>query len=169
MVYFEMLADKEAMENGMPRTKRPIAFWIIILFLALSIALMLIGQTTAVFDYDLAVRLGLQESAGDVSGFGVQVNRAFGAGDTVVYIPLMVVSLAGLFLRKRWSLLTTAAFAGVSVYWSVTVSFMFLFLPGVSGYSNVPGPEIWFFIGAYMIFGVWGLIYLILRGEALLR
>jgi hypothetical protein len=32
-----------------------------------------------------------------------------GAGDTVVYVPLMLVSLAGLFLRKRWSLLTTAA------------------------------------------------------------
>ena len=130
---------------------------------------MLIGQTMAVFDYDLAVRLGLQESARDVSGFGVQVNRAFGASDTVVYIPLMIVSLAGLFLRKRWSLLTTAAFAGVSVYWSVTVTFMFLFLPVVPGYSHIPELEIWLFIGTYMVFGVWGLFYLILRGEALLR
>ena len=153
----------------MPITNRPIAFWIIVLFLAFSIAVMLMGQTMAVFDYDLTVRLGLQESAWHVSGFGVQVNRAFGASDTVVYIPLMVVSLAGLFLRKRWSLFTTAAVVGVSAYWSVTATFMFLFLPGVSGYSYVPGPEIWFFIGAYTAFGVWGLFYLIFRGDALLR
>ena len=101
--------------------------------------------------------------------FGVQVNRAFGAGDTVVYIPLMVVSLAGLLLKKRWSLLTTAAAVGVSVYWSVTVSFILAFLPGVPGYTLVPGLEYWLFLGAYMAFGGWGLFYLIVRGDALLR
>ena len=153
----------------MANARRPIAFWIIVSFLAISILLMLIGQTMAVFNYDLAVRLGLQESPGQVSEFGVQVNRAFGAGDTVVYIPLLVVSLAGLLLKKRWSLLTTAAAAGVSAYWSVTISFIFLFLPGTSGYAYVPGPGIWLFLGAYTAFGVWGLFYLLFRGEALLR
>jgi hypothetical protein len=153
----------------MPSARRPIGFWIIVVFLAVSIILMLMGQTMAVFNYDLAVRLGLQESLGQVGEFGVQVNRAFGAGDTVVYIPLMVVSLAGLLLKKRWSLLTTAAVVGVSAYWSVTVSFMLAFLPGVSGYSLVPAPEYWLFIGAYIVFGAWGLLYLIFRGDALLR
>ena len=153
----------------MPNDRRSIAFWIIVVFLIVSIILMLMGQTMAVFNYDLAVRLGLQESLGQVGEFGVQVNRAFGAGDTVVYIPLMVVSLAGLFLKKRWSLLTTAAAAGVSAYWSVTVSFAFLFLPGAPGYDYVPGPEIWFFVGVYTAFGVWGLFYLLFRGDALLR
>jgi len=130
---------------------------------------MLMGQTMAVFNYDFTASLGLQESVGEVSEFGVQVNRAFGAGDTVVYIPLMVVSLVGLFLRKRWSLLTTAAVAGVSVYWSVTIIFIFLFLPGAPGYDYVPGPEIWLFVGTYTAFGVWGLFYLLFRGDALLQ
>ena len=153
----------------MPSAKHPIAFWIIVYFLAVSIILMLTGQTMAVFNYDLAVSLGLQESLGDVGEYGVRVNRAFGAGDTVVYIPLMVVSLVGLFLRKRWSLLTTAAAVGVSAYWSVTISFMMAFLPGASGYSLVPGPEYWLFLGAYIVFGVWGLLYLIFRGDTLLH
>ena len=145
------------------------AFWIIIVFLVASIILMLMGQTMAIFNYDLAVSLGLQESPEQVGEFGVQVNRAFGAGDTVVYIPLMIASLAGLWLKKRWSLLTTAAAIGVSAYWSVTVAFMLAFLPGVPDYSLRPGPEYWLFIGAYTVFGAWGLLYLIFRGEELLR
>lgn len=72
------------------------------------------GQTTAVFDYSLAVRLGLQESPGEVGEFGILVNRAFGASDTLVYIPLMAASLAGLFFRRRWSLAAVAAVAGIS-------------------------------------------------------
>jgi hypothetical protein len=127
------------------------------------------GQTMAIFNYDFAVRLGLQESLGQVGEYGVQINRAFGGGDTVVYIPLMVVSLIGLFLKKRWSLLTTAAVVGVSAYWSVTASFMLAFLPGVSDYNLMPGLMYWLFIGAYIVFGIWGLFYLIFRGDVLLR
>lgn len=149
--------------------RRPLAFWIMFVFLAGSVALMLAGQTLGVFNYELAARLGLQERPEEMTAFGVQVNRAFGATDTVVYIPLMVVSMIGLWSRKRWSLLTTAAFFGASVYWTATVTFMLVFLPGVPGYSNVPGPEIWLFIGVYLAVGVFGLLYLTARGEELLR
>jgi hypothetical protein len=153
----------------MTSSGRSIGFWVIVVFLAASIVLMLMGQTMAVFNYDLAVRWGLQERPEDMTDFGVQVNRAFGAADTIVYIPLMLISMVGLILRKRWSLLTTAAFFGASAYWSVTVTFLFVFLPGVRDYSNVPGAEIWLFIGTYMVFGVLGLLYIVLRGEELLR
>ena len=148
---------------------RPTACWFIIAFLALSIALLLLGQTMSVFDYDLTVRLGLQESLRQVGAHGVQVNRAFGAGDTVVYIPLMLASLVGLWLRKRWSLLTTAAVAGISAYWSATIGFMLAFLPGTPGYNYQPALEIWLFVGTYMLFGVWCLFYLLFRGEALIQ
>ena len=130
---------------------------------------MLAGQTLGVFNYELSARMGLQEDAEEMTEFGVQVNRAFGVGDTVVYLPLMVVSMVGLWRRKRWSLVTTAAVFGNSVYWTVTVAFILLFLPGAPGYSNVPGAEIWLFIGTYMVAGVLGLAYLITRGDRLLR
>jgi hypothetical protein len=138
-------------------------------FLAVSIILMLVGQTLGVYDYELAARLGLQENPEEMTAFGVQVNRAFGAADTVVYIPLMVVSMVGLRLRRRWSLLTTAAFFGASAYWTVTVAFILIFLPGVPGYSNVPDPEIWLFIAVYLAVGAFGLLYLVVREEELLR
>lgn len=152
----------------MPRAGRPTAFWFIMAFLAVSVVLMLVGQTMALVDYDFAVRLGLQESRAEVGEFGVQVNRAFGAGDTAVYVPLMVASLWGLWRRRRWSLLTTAAVAAVSAYWAVTVGFMLLFLPGTPGYGYVPGAGIWGFVVAYAAFGAWGLGYVACRGDRVL-
>jgi len=126
------------------------------------------GQTMALVNYDLAAQLGLQEDIKDVGSFGVQVNRAFGAGDTIVYIPLIAISIIGLLLRKRWSLLTTAAAMGVSAYWATTILFMLIFLEGTPGYYLEPGVEYWLFMAAFIIFGVWGLFYLIFRGDKLL-
>jgi hypothetical protein len=148
--------------------KRRISFWVIIVFLIVSMILLLMGQTMAIFNYEFAVKLGLQEDVKEVSEFGVQVNRAFGAGDTFVYIPLMAISLVGLFLKRRWSLVTTAAVMGISAYWATTIAFMLFFLPGVPNYSVVPGPEYWLFIGAYIIIGVWGMMYLIFRGDTII-
>ena len=126
------------------------------------------GQTLALIDYELAVQLGLQESVGDVGPFGVQVNRAFAAGDTIVYIPLIAASIVGLLLRQRWSLLTTAAVMGISMYWTVTIFSMLMLLPGTQGYHLDPGMEYWLFIGAFIAFGFFGLLYLLYRGERLL-
>ena len=153
----------------MEQTKRPVAFWIVTGFLAVSMILLLMGQTMALIDYDFAVQLGLQESIKDVSSYGVQVNRAFGAGDTTVYIPLIALSLIGLMLRKRWSLLTTAAVMGVSLYWAATVVFMLVFLEGAPGYYLEPGMEYWLVMAAYIVFGACGLLYLVLRGDDLLK
>ena len=148
--------------------KRPFAFWVITAFMSVSLLLLFMGQTMALIDYDFAVQLGLQEDIKDVSNYGVQVNRAFGAGDTIVYIPLIAISIIGLLLRKRWSLLTTAAAMGVSAYWATTILFMLIFLEGTPGYYLEPGVEYWLFMAAFIIFGVWGLFYLIFRGDKLL-
>jgi hypothetical protein len=152
----------------MEHANRPLAFWIITGFLAVSMILLLMGQTMALIDYELAVEFGLQEDIRDVSSYGVQVNRAFGAGDTMVYIPLIALSIIGLVLRKRWSLLTTAAVMGVSMYWATTVVFMLVFLAGTPGYHLEPGLAYWFITAAYMVFGAWGLLYLVFRGDNLL-
>lgn len=157
------------MNNGMTQSGRPWALWFIILFLALSVVVLVLGQTISVFDYELTVRLGLQESPEQVGNHGVQVNRAFGVGDTVVYIPLIIASLAGLWFRKRWALLTAAAVAGISAYWTVVVACMLAFLPGTPGYNYAPPLGIWLFIIAYMMFGIWCLIHLLSRGESLIE
>ena len=148
--------------------KRPVALWVISAFLLFTLVMILIGQTMAVFDYGFTVRLGLQESAEEVSEFGVQVNRAFGASDTFIYIPLIAASLIGLLSRKRWSLLTAAAVMGISAYWATTHIFMmFIFLKGVAGYNFDAGPGYLSIMSTYIIFGVWGLLYLIFKVDRL--
>lgn len=153
----------------MTNRSRPLAFWLLIIFFTISIFMMLVGQSMSIFNYDLTVQLGLQESRDQVSEFGVQVNRAFGVGDTVIFVPLLIASVFGLWFRKRWSLITTSATLGVSAYWSITIFFMFLFLPNTPGYAYVPGPEIWSFVGFYIVAGIWGLIYMMIRGDTLLQ
>jgi hypothetical protein len=145
------------------------AFWIICGFLALSTVLMLIAQTTPVFDYELAVRMGFQNGAERISEYGVQVIRAFCVSDTLVFIPLTLVSLLGLLLRKRWALFTTAAVAGISIYWVVAYGFMVAFLSGRSDYHAVLAAPDWVIMGAYVCFGVWGLAHLMFKGDQLLR
>ncbi len=149
--------------------RRPIAFWVIVIFHVLSAILLLIGQTTAMFAYEFAEKLGLQESLEEVTAFGIQMNRAFGAGDTFVYIPLIILALIGLFLRKRWALVINAAVMGISVYWTVTMTALMIFARVIPGYTLRPGPDYLVFLGSFVIFGVWGLLYLVFRGDRLLR
>lgn len=152
----------------MSGTNRPIAFWVIVVFFCVTMVFLLMGQTMAVFNYDFAVKLGLQEGVEEISEFGVQINRAFGVSDTIVYFTLMAASVVGLFLSKRWSLLTAAAAMGISAYWAIAVVFMLVFLRGVPGYNLVPGLEYGLLTAIYIIFGAWGLFYLIFRGNRLI-
>ena len=149
-------------------TSRSFSFWLIMGFLLISLILLLTGQTIAIIDYDLAVQFGLQENVNEVGLFGIQVNRAFAAADTIIYIPLIATSIIGLILKKRWSLLTTAASMGISAYWATTIVFMLVFLEDIPDYHLQPGIEYWLFISAFIAFGIWGLLYLIFRGEKLL-
>jgi len=137
--------------------------------MVLSVLLLVMGQTMAVLDYELAVTLGMQEDMREISEFGVAINRAFGVGDTLVYIPLIMLSIIGLIFRKRWALIVSAAVMGISAYWTATSAFMFWFLEGVPNYSFHPGAEYWLIMMFYFLFGLWGLWYLAFRGDALIR
>ncbi len=153
----------------MPKENRQVAFWIIVIFLSLSLILLLLGQTTALFAYDFAVRLGLQESVEEITAFGIEMNRAFGMSDTVIYIPLIVISLIGLILRKSWALFPTAAVMGISAYWAVTMVSVLLFLRGVPGYRLEPGFEYWIPLGSYIVFGIWGILYIGFRRNEIFK
>ena len=152
----------------MSRNKSPLAYWVMVVFLTLSAILMLIGQATPIFNYDLAVRLGFQNSAERITDFGVQVIRAFCVADTAVFIPLTLFALIGLLLKKRWSLFVIAATTGISVYWVVAYAFMVRFLNGMPGYQVTLAAPDWIIMGSYTLFGIWALLYLICRGERLI-
>ena len=53
--------------------------------------LLLCGQTLALFDYELTVKLGLQESEKEVGAVGVSYAKGFGFGDTLIYLPMLLL------------------------------------------------------------------------------
>ena len=148
---------------------RPTMFWLIMAYLVFDMAFFLVGQTASLFAYDFTVRMGLQESVQAVGEYGVQVNRSFGLADTIVGIPLMLLSLAGLAKRKRWALATLAAFMGISIYWPVFCTGLLWFLNGVQSYNLEPGIVYGIILGLHAALGIWILGYLMFRGERLVR
>jgi hypothetical protein len=72
-------------------------------------------------------------------------------------------------MRKRRAPVVNAAVMGISMYWTVTMTALMIYARVVPGYSLQPGPEFVIFIGSFLIFGLWGLFYLVFRGDRLLR
>ncbi|KAG7370258.1 hypothetical protein IV203_028004 [Nitzschia inconspicua] len=102
-------------------------YWIVVFLQLFSIVVLFLGQTLAIFFYDLTVRLGFQEDVEDIGASLVQVNRSFGIADTVLYLPILISSLLGLVWKwRKPSLVCTAASAGIHSYWSLTTLFIFL-------------------------------------------
>jgi hypothetical protein len=151
----------------MQSQNRPFTFWLIMAYLVFDLIFFLVGQTASLFAYDFTVSIGLQESVQAVGEYGVQVNRSFGLADTVIGIPLMLLSLVGLSTRRRWALSTLAAFMGISIYWPVFCTGLFGFLRGVPSYTLEPGIAYGIILVAHASIGIWILGYLMFRGERL--
>jgi hypothetical protein len=80
-------------------TNRTSGFWFLIGLGVLLNIVYLLGQTMAIINYDFAVSIDLQEPANEITEIGVALNKGFGFGDTVFYIPLFVVGIIGLLKR----------------------------------------------------------------------
>lgn len=130
---------------------------------ALSALIFLLTQTTCVFFYDWTVEQGFQPSQAEIGSALVQNGRAYGASDTLLYIPLLCTSSYGLFFKKRWSLICTAASAGISSYWSLTGYFLLLFASRaaqVEDFSYMPDATTWTLIVFYFLYGILVLTFL---------
>ena len=71
--------------------KRTTGFWVIMIIGLILLIILFLGQTMAFIDYDFTVSLKLQESEEIISELGVALNKGFGVGDTLIYIPLLVI------------------------------------------------------------------------------
>ena len=69
--------------------KRTIGFWILMIFGILILVMLLIGQMMSFINYEFTVSIGLQESVDVIGEMGIAVNKGFGVGDTIIYIPLL--------------------------------------------------------------------------------
>jgi len=122
------------------------------------------------FAYDWTVRRGFQASEDEIGASLVQNGRAYGAADTILYIPLLCTSAFGLFTRKQWSLICTAASAGISSYWALTEAFLLLFsLRNVEDFNYQLDAVTWLLTFWYILYGCLVLSFLYHYWDVLLR
>lgn len=148
-----------------------ILYYAITLIQALSVPLLILSQTVCIFAYDWTVRQGLNASEKELgSAIMVQSGRAYGVADTILYIPLLCTSAYGLLTKKQWSLICTAASAGISSYWTLTSLFLLVFSSrNVEDFHYKPDAFTWVLVIFYMVYGILVLTFLYHYWKVLLR
>jgi hypothetical protein len=86
-------------------TKKGVGFWILISTTLVLILFLTAGQTLSLIDYNLAIDLGLQESENEIGNVGIAFAKGFAFGDTIFYIPMLVLGVLGLIKEKNGELL----------------------------------------------------------------
>jgi hypothetical protein len=140
--------------------KRTIGFWVLVAFGIFFFVMLLVGQTMSFIDYDFTVSIGLQESKDMVGEMGVAINKGFGVGDTIIYLPLLVIGVVGLWFRKMWGLFAMAGALGVSAYWPMVVIFFLAFAKGSTGFDFTNFTSYTILLTPVTLYGLWGLWYL---------
>lgn len=139
---------------------RNIGFWILIGLGILLTIMLLIGQTFSLINYDLTVSIGLQESVEEVSEVGVAWAKGFAFGDTVLYLPLLLIGIIGLLKRRSWGFYSMFGALAITVYWPI-VSLSAIFI-GRSVLNLNPDKYVSYSIilPLIAIYGLWGMWYL---------
>ena len=140
--------------------KRTAGFWTLTIFGIFILFMLLAGQMISIIDYEFTVSLGLQESMNDIGEIGVAVNKAFGVGDTIIYTPLLIIGLVGLWQKKAWGVFTMASALGITAYWPIVNIFIILFAEGSPGFNYPNFTSIAIILLSITIYGIWGLWYL---------
>ena len=139
---------------------RKTGFWILIAIGLLLSVLLLAGQTMALFNYDLTVSLGLQESVNEVGKVGVAYAKGFGFGDTLIYLPLLFAGIIGLLKNKQWGYLTMFGALAITAYWPMVCLYA-VFVDRIA-ITLTPDKYISYSIllPLITIYGIWGMWYI---------
>ena len=100
-------------------SKLPLGIWVIICFHIFSLVIWFFGQTLAVVAYDTVAGWGLQGPRDQLDPAIVEVNRGIGLTDTLVMLPLFIVSTIGLWHRRFWGAVASWLVFGMTLYWPV--------------------------------------------------
>ncbi len=135
-------------------------FWVLMIIGILLLIMLIIGQMMSFINYEFTVSLGLQESVDIVSEMGVALNKGFGVGDTIIYIPLLIIGLIGLWLRKKWGVFTMIGAMGITAYWPMVSLFFLIFAKNIPGFNFTDYTSYTILLVVITVYGLWGLWYL---------
>ncbi len=136
------------------------SFRVLITIASILVLFLLSGQTLGVFNYDLAVVIGMQESENEIGKVGIAFAKGFGFADTAIYIPLIVSGIIGLLKKKRWGKYSMFGALAISVYWPLVHLYaIFIDRASITLHSEkyIYYPII---LSLIVIYGLWGMRYL---------
>ena len=140
--------------------KREFGFYVLIVLGVLLTALLVMGQTSSLFNYEAAVSLGLQESVEEIGEVGIAWAKGFAFGDSLIYIPLLVFGIVGLWYGRRWGSYCMFAALAITAYWPIVnlyAVFVGADLFALSSSKYVVYSIVLPFVSVY---GFWGMWYL---------
>ena len=149
--------------------KRTAGFWIIMVVGMLLLVILVFGQAMSFINYDFAVSMGLQESREVIGGMGVAVNKGFGVGDTIIYLPLLLLGLIGLWSRTMWGVFAMAGALAITAYWPMVALFLLLFARGTPDFHFTSYTSYTLILTLFTLYGLWGLLYLYKNRKQLAR
>jgi len=135
-------------------------FWFLIGFGVLLNIVYVLGQTMAIINYDFAVSIALQESVNEITEIGVALNKGFGFGDTVFYIPLFVIGIIGLLKRSAFGLFAMFGAMAITIYWPIVGLSTVLFAKGAPGWHFTDYSSYSIFLSLIVLYGIWGFWFL---------
>ena len=138
------------------RTK---GFWFVMVSGIVLLVLLILGQTMSFINYDFTVSLGLQEPVDEIGKLGVEVNKAFGVGDTIIYVPILIAGLIGLWRKKEWGVFLLGGAFAITAYWPMVCLFIILFGNSLPNFNYVDLTSITITLILFTIYGLWGMWY----------
>ena len=140
--------------------KRTTGFWFLTGFGVFLTILYVLGQTMAVINYDFAVSIDLQEPVNEITEIGVALNKGFGFGDTIFYIPLFVIGIIGLLKRTTLGLFTMLGAMAITVYWPIVGLSTVIFAKGAPGWYFTDYTSYTILLSLIAFYGIWGFWFL---------
>ncbi|MHC4791200.1 MAG: hypothetical protein ACYS8Y_07155 [Planctomycetota bacterium] len=137
-----------------------IKFWILIVIAILLTVIYLIGQTMAFINYDFTVAIELQEPIEEITEVGVALNKGFGLGDTIAYIPLLILGIVGMIKRKCWGLFSMSGALAITIYWPIVCLSTLFFAKGAPGFHFSDYISYSILLTLISIYGLWGLLFI---------
>jgi len=134
---------------------------------SLATFIYILGQTMAFINYDFTVTMELQEPAEETTEVGVAFNKGFGFGDTVVYIPLLLIGIVGMIKRKFWGLFSMSGSLAITMYWPVVCLSTLLFAKGSPGFNFTDYLSYSVLLPIIALYGFWGLLFIYKKKDEL--
>ncbi len=140
--------------------KRTNGFWILMIPGILILLMLIFGQMMSFINYEFTVSIGLQESVDVFGDFGVAMNKAFGVADTIIYLPLLVFGLLGLWKKRSWGVSALIGALAITAYWPLVYIFFVIYADGLPGFNFTDFTSFIIVLIVISAYGLWGFLYL---------